>query len=335
MKILFTSAEAVPFAKVGGLADVVGSLPAALRQLDIDARVILPGYGFINHLEYNITHLFSFNFTHRTGTSTVQVFTCVHQGVPYYFLQAWPYFGEEGTVYSEWNWDVPRYIYFCQLVMAATWELGERIDWFPDLLHTHDWHTSLIPFLIANNRWKQEWSQTATAITIHNIAYQGNNVGGFLWEAGIDARTQPDLVYQDLTDNLLGIGIAHSDVVTTVSPRYATEIQYPYAGYELASLIRTRTDDLYGILNGLDTDLWNPETDEKLIAQYSVEDFETKRILNKRHLQSFARLPLRDDVPIIGMVSRLASQKGFDMALPALRQLLVDTDAQLCSTRHR
>lgn len=328
MKILITSSEAVPFAKVGGLADVVGSLPSALRNLEADARVIIPGYGFIDHLKYGISHLFKFDFYHRNGKSEVNLYTCVHNDIPFYFIQVYPYFGQEGSVYSEWTWDMERFIFFNQAVMATMWELNQRIGWFPDVVHVNDWHTSLLPFLIGMQRHLPEWSQVATVISIHNIAYQGNHAGWFLFQAGIDQRYQPDLVYQDLTDNLLGIGIVYSDMVSTVSPRYADEIKYPYAGYELAGLIQTRESDLRGILNGLDTDLWNPESDPKLIQNFNVDNFKTKRPVNKRHLQSFANLPIRPDVPLVGVVSRLASQKGFDIAIPGLRQILGSRDMQ-------
>jgi len=328
MRILLTSSEAVPFAKVGGLADVVGSLPKALRSQGVDARVIIPGYGHIDHLKYNISHLFKFDFYHRRGMTEVNIYTCIYDDVPFYLLQAWPYFGQEGSVYTDWNWDMERFIFFNQIAMGALWELRQRIGWFPDVLHVNDWHTSLLPFLVGMQRHQDAWSKLATVISIHNIAYQGNHAGWFLFNAGVDNRFQPDLIYQNLTDNLLGIGIAYSDVVSTVSPRYAEEIKYPYAGYELAGLIQTRVSDLKGILNGLDTDIWNPETDPKLVENFNVDNFETKRPVNKRHLQSFARLPIRSDVPIVGVVSRLASQKGFDLALPALRRVLGSRDVQ-------
>jgi starch synthase len=328
MKILLTSSEAVPFAKVGGLADVVGSLPTAFRNLEIDARVIIPGYGHIDHIKYGISHLLQFDFRHSQGMSEINLFSCVYDDIPFYFLQVWPYFGEEGTVYSQWNWDMERFVFFNQAVMATMWELHQRLDWFPDVLHVNDWHTGLLPYLVKRLQYQPIWENLATVISIHNIAYQGNHAGQFLSDANIPHPQQPDLVYQDLTDNLLGIGIAYSDIVSTVSPRYAEEIKYRYAGYELANLIRTRVDDLQGVLNGLDTDLWNPETDPKLTQNYNVDNFETLKPVNKRQLQSFSRLPIRDDVPVIGVVSRLASQKGFDIAIPALRQILETHDVQ-------
>lgn len=329
MKVLLASSEAVPFAKVGGLADVVGSLPRALRKLDIDARVIIPGYGFIDHLEFDIQPLLTFDFHHRQGMNEVTLFACIQDGIPFYLLQSPPYFGLEGEVYSHWDWDMERFIYLNQALLAALAQLNEHLGWFPEVLHVNDWHTSLLPFLIKEHASGAHWNALATVLSIHNIAYQGNHAGGFLYQAGVHGRHSPELVYYDLTDNLLGIGIAYSDMISTVSPRYAEEIKYPYAGYELAPLIGIREKDLRGVLNGLDTEIWDPQTDPHLIENFSASNFESKRPLNKRHLQSYARLPVRPEIPLIGVVSRLAAQKGFDIALPALRRVLGARYAQL------
>ncbi|QPC81775.1 glycogen synthase [Phototrophicus methaneseepsis] len=331
MKVLLASAEAAPFAKVGGLADVVGSLPAALRTSGADTRVVMPGYGFIDHYKYNISRLFAFEFTHKNGTSQVQVFTCIYDGVPIYFLQSWPYFGEDSSVYTTWDWDIPRFIFFNQMAMAFIWQLHERLGWIPDVVNVSDWHTALLPFLIYESRKSDpHWQRIATALTIHNIAYQGENVGGFLWDAGISARSHPSLDHDGLSDNLLAIGSVYSDYVITVSPRYANEIQHSYAGFNLAPLMKQRAQvgELIGILNGIDTKRWNPATDKYLIAPYDTNNVVESRKLNKRHLQSFARLPIRDDIPVVGMVTRLVWQKGLDLALPALRRLLIDTEMQ-------
>src|SRR5688572_25692112 len=130
---------------------------------------------------------------------------------------------------------------------------GTVDPWFPDVLHVHDWHTALAPFLVYENRRDPVWAHMGSVLTIHNMAYQGDTAGGFLWEAGIPGRHHPDLVFQDKTDNMLGIGIAYSDMVTTVSPRYALEIQYPHFGEGLEGLIKTRGEDgdVRGILNGI------------------------------------------------------------------------------------
>ncbi|MFW5708577.1 MAG: glycogen synthase [Chloroflexota bacterium] len=329
MNILFVSAEAVPFAKVGGMADVIGSLPSALRKHGIDARVIIPGYGLIEHHRYQISHLFSFDLTLHEGTAEVQVFTAVHQGVPFYFVQSWPFFGDEKAVYTGWDWDVPRFIAFNQLVMGVMWQLQERLGWFPDVCHVNDWHTGLLPFLIKQAAEDDPaWGKVRTLLSIHNLAYQGDRVGGYLWKAGIPARNHPELVSRGLTDNTMAIAIAYSDAVTTVSPRYATEIQYAYMGVGLDDLIRTRADDLTGILNGIDDRMWDPATDPHIHANFDSDTVLQNRQLNKRYLQRQAGLAERDDVMLIGMVSRLAWQKGFDMAIPALRHFLAGYDVQ-------
>jgi len=329
MNVLFVAAEVAPFAKVGGMADVVGSLPAALREAKIDARVVLPGYGFIKHDKYQISHLFTFSVTLREGVADVKVYTTVYDGVPIYFLQAYPYFGNEKTVYTEWNWDSPKFIFFNQIVMGFMWEMSVRFNWFPDVAHVNDWHTGLLPFLIFQNRNDPRWSKLASVVSIHNIAYQGDHVGGWLFQSGIHGRHHPDLVYQDLTDNMLGIALAYSDMLSTVSPRYATEIQYPYMGYGLDGLIRTRINDLYGILNGIDVKLWDPATDPNINTHFSVNDVEEKRIFNKRYLQSSLGLPTRDETLLIGVVSRLVWQKGMDLAVPALWRMLSQYDVQI------
>ena len=328
MNVLLASAEAAPFAKVGGLADVVGSLPVALRTLGVDARVILPGYGFIDHLAHDIQMLVEFSLSHRLGSSVIKLYTCCHAGTPVYFLQAAPYFGGEGQVYSTWDWDMERFIFFNQALMAAMRQLEEQLDWRADVLHVNDWHSSLLPFMLQAHGDADQQAH-ASVLSIHNIAYQGQGAGGFLWQAGIHGRHHPDLVELSLADNLLGIGIAYSDMIATVSPRYADEIKYAYAGYELAPLIERRSGDLRGILNGLDCEIWNPATDPALAANFNSDNFLNERPINKRHLQSFARLPVNDDIPLVGIVSRLAAQKGFDLALPALRSLLDKDELQL------
>ena len=328
MKVLLASAEAVPFAKVGGLADVVGSLPAALRSCGIDARVIVPGYGFISHVAHDIEPLFSFAFSHHGGSSPVTLYACEYAGAPFYFLQAPPYFGIEDSVYSHWYWDMQRYVFFNQALMAVLWQMKQR-GFFPDAVHLNDWHTSLLPFMLRQPGIDASWSSLATVLSIHNIAYQGAYAGPFLDAAGIAPRQDPSLTTLELSDNLLALGVGYSDMISTVSPRYAMEIQHAYAGYELAPLIAERADDLRGILNGLDTDLWDPARDPHIISNFDATDFAATRPPNKAKLQHETSLPLDPAIPLIGIVSRLAAQKGFDMALPALREALASRPAQL------
>ncbi|MFN8375173.1 MAG: glycogen synthase [Anaerolineae bacterium] len=329
MNILLAATEAAPFAKVGGIGDVIGSLPKVLNQHGMDARVIMPLYGTINQQKYALRYMFSFPLPRRNGTAEVHVFTAEYNDITFYFLKSWPFFGDENSVYTEWNWDMPRFILFNQAVVAAAWELKQRAGWFPDVFHVNDWHTGLIPFLIAEARRTPEWAHIGSIMTIHNMGYQGPYAGGWLWEAGVPGRHQPDLVYQDLTDNLLAIGIAYADKITTVSPRHAIEIQYPYMAYGLEHLIQRRANDLEGILNGLDMAEWNPATDPRIFSNFDSNTFVEKRPPNKANLQERLGLPVRPEVPLIGAVSRLVAQKGFDMAAPALRTLLSTTDVQV------
>ncbi|MDX2163138.1 MAG: glycogen synthase [bacterium] len=330
MNILFTSAEVDPFAKVGGLADVVGSLPKALRQHGIDARVLMPDYGFIDKAGYGARHLLTFELYRRTGITACELFTLDYEGVPIYFLRGAPYFGTEAGVYQGWDADVPRFVFFSQAALAACDALRTQHGWMPDVIHAHDWHTGLIPFLTARARIENPaWAGVGTMYTIHNMAYQGDYVGGWMFEFGIPERDQPELIRFGKSDNLMGIALAYTDVITTVSPRYSVEIQYPYQGYGLDQLLRTRMLDLYGILNGIDTDHWNPATDPHLAAPFDADTFAEGRGANKQQLQQDAGLPIRPDTPLIGIVSRLVSQKGFDLALQPLRDLLGSADVQL------
>lgn len=330
MNVLFIAAEAAPFAKVGGMADVVGSLPAALIKQGADARVMMPLYGHIDRDRWGISHLFTFTFPRRTGPVEVGVWTTVYDGVPFYFVQGFPFFGtpSDQSTYTSLDWDAPRFIFFCQAVMAAAWEIKERIGWFPDVMQVNDWHTGLVPFFLHLSKADPDWGKVASVLSIHNMAYQGDYVGGWLWEQGIPGRDHPDLIYQNKGDNLMAMALTYSDMISTVSPRYATEIQYANMGYGLEGFVRRRVGDLYGILNGIDTEMWDPATDTKLVSNYHALNFSERRPANKALLQREAGLDVRADVPVIGVVSRLVWQKGFDLAIPALWNLLSNTDVQ-------
>lgn len=328
MNVLFVSAEVDPFAKVGGLADVVGSLPAALRKSGVDARVLMPLYGTINLDKYDIEYQFSFQMHRRNGTADCHIFRTIHDGVPVYFLKSWPFFGEENSVYTEWSWDSPRFVFFAQAVIATCDALRQHENWSVEMVHANDWHTGLVPFLVNEERWRQEWAQVGTMFTIHNMAYQGDHLGGWMFDAGVPGRHHPELESRGLTDNAMAIALVYSDIITTVSPRYATEIQYPYMGFGLDGLLRWRVSDLHGIVNGIDTTLWNPASDPLVVAHFDANSFPEHRPRNKRALQQEVGLEERNEVMLIGMVSRLVWQKGFDLAFPALRGLLAGYDVQ-------
>ncbi|MBI5958629.1 MAG: glycogen synthase [Chloroflexi bacterium] len=334
MRVLFISAEMAPFAKMGGLGDVVGSLPQALNAKGVDTRVLMPLYGpvkekFGERLEY----LFHFRFTRLSGTADVYIHTVKQDGVQVYFLESWPFFSGGDYIYSDINWDRERFIFFSQAAMAAAWELGQgrhnNERWFPDVLHVQDWHTGLIPFLLYESRLAPGWDKVASVLSIHNMAYQGWEAATYLTPAGVPARRHPDLIYQDRTDNLLGIGIAYAHKLNTVSPRHATELHYPRFGEGLEGLVWVRNGDFSGILNGLDMNLVNPATDPALRNHFDWKNFRTERPKNKLELQAELGLEQNVDKPLIGIVSRLVEQKGMDFAVPGLRRILAETDAQL------
>lgn len=334
MRVLFVSAEMAPFAKTGGLGDVVGSLPRALRAKGVDARVVMPLYGPIKgKFPHRLDYSFSFRFSRRSGTADVHVHTTEQDGVPVYFLESWPFFSGGDYVYTDLDWDRPRFVFFAQAALALAWELrlghhrGEA--WFPDVLHAHDWHTGLVPFLLYESRLSEGWNRVASVLTIHNMAYQGWEAGGYLWDAGVAGRHHPDLIYQEKTDNLLGIGIAYAHKLNTVSPRHATELHYPRFGEGLQGLIWVRDGDFTGILNGLDMEQADPATDRHVRHHFDWKTFRAERPANKAALQQELALETNPDRPLIGIVSRMVEQKGMDFAVPGLRRLLAETDAQL------
>lgn len=333
MKVLFIAAEAEPFAKTGGLGDVVGSLPRALQRMEIDARVILPHYGTIHDRAFELTYNFSFQQQRKFGTADVHVSKTVHRDVPFYFLRSWPFF-DQPYLYTDYNWDNQRFIFFAQAALGAAWHLQMGADaesgpWWPDVIHVHDWHTGLVPFLLHLARFEDKWNQVASVLTIHNMAYQGRFAGGWLDQLDIQPRDHPMLLATGFTGDLLAIGLAYADKLNTVSPNHAVELHYPRFGEGLEPLIWARDMDFSGILNGIDMEGFNPETDRHLFNNYTADNFRIERPANKRALQELLDLPIRDDVPLIGVVSRLVEQKGIDMLVNALRWLCVDTDIQV------
>lgn len=328
MNILFVASEMAPFAKTGGLGDVVGSLPKALRAKGIDARVVMPHYSIISGAEYR----YSYRVPRRTGDGDVTVHQIVHEGVPVYLLKSWPYFVDDGKIYTVWDWDTPRFIYFCQMAAAFIWQLasgaGGEQGWWADVAHVHDWHTGLLPFLIYLARFNPGWQDLASVMTIHNMAFQGQHAGGWLWEEGIPNRDHPALYRQELRDNLLAIGIAYAEKINTVSPNHATELHYPRFGEGLQDVIWARDSDFSGILNGIDTDLFNPATDKHLAQNYTAETFREKRVANKLALQRELGLEENPSIPMLAIISRLTPQKGIDFAIPALRQILGSENVQ-------
>ena len=322
LKVLFVAAEGAPYVKTGGPADVIGALPRALQRMGHDVRVVLPRYKNIDPERWGLT-------TALTGLPVpigqqhepVDVLeTTQADGVRMYFVDAPHYFQRE-KLYG-YNDDGERFILFCRAALETCRQLG----WAPDILHCHDWHTAIIPnWMKTVYRDDPHFAATATVYTIHNLAFQGIFGYRILEVAGVaeDGFLYPEVPELANVVDLMGRGILFSDVVNTVSPRYAREILTPEFGERLDPLLRERKDRLYGILNGIATDTLDPATDPTIAERYDAFSLE-KRPANKRALQQQSGLPVADRMPVIGIISRLSDQKGFDLldqaALPLLDQ---------------
>ncbi len=323
MNIAFVSSEVVPFAKTGGLADVCGALPKELDKKGLNVRVFMPKYYSIDEQEYNLTYVnFESDFRVRVAgyAQPINVFKgyLPNSLVEIYFIDA-PQFFHRSSLYTN-DWDEnERFILFQKAVI----ETIQRLNWKPDVIHCNDWQTGLIPLLIKDNyNWDKLFEDTAFLYTIHNIGYQGvfgsDTIG--------KAEVKPELFHNGHLEhngafNFMKAGILYSDIISTVSETYASEILTPEYGAGMNQYLAERQDDLYGILNGIDYNIWNPETDKLLMHHYSSDDFTGKEI-NKRMLLKRMGLDYRPEVPVIGIVSRLAPQKGFDLISHVIDELM-------------
>ncbi|MFD2614206.1 glycogen synthase GlgA [Paenibacillus gansuensis] len=324
MKVLFVASEAVPFVKTGGLADVAGSLPKALNAQGADVRVILPKYGDISEkLREEMYTVQSFSVYVNWRQQYCGIEEAEHDGVTYYFVDNQYYFNRQG-LYGFGD-EAERYAFFCRGVLEALPKLGFQ----PDVIHCHDWQAALIPvFLEANYRQYEFYKDIRTMFTIHNLKYQGvfgREVLGDILTLNEEHYHPGALEFNGAVSFMKG-GIGYSNVITTVSPTYAEEIQTPYFGEGLDGLLRQRSGELYGILNGIDYDQYDPMTDPHLTATY--RGALTKKRLNKTALQARLGLPVDGDVPVISLVTRLVEQKGLDLIHRVLEEIL-ELDVQL------
>lgn len=319
MKVLFVAAEAAPLVKVGGLADVVGSLPKALNELGHDVRVMLPGYGIIDTAGLSATTVIdSFNVPVMQADKAVSLkIVQLDHNLKVYLVDN-PDFSESSVVYGED--DLERFFLFCRSVIEAL----PKLDWQPDIIHCHDWHTGLIPLLLKARNYDY-----ASIFTIHNLAYQGNFDSEFLAKSGLqsDWQLRPADAPEPLL-NFMSQGIIWADLVTTVSETYAREIITPEYGAGLDYILRYRQDRLFGIVNGLDYDEFNPATDGFIPTNYDVSTA-GKKTKNKLALQKMAGFAEDVEMPLIGMVSRLDEQKGLDILTASFDALFQNSEAQL------
>ncbi len=317
-KILFVTSEAHPLIKTGGLADVSGSLPKALAELGEQVRLILPNYQAIK-----TTEAIFYKSTVRVGQFDANI---LETHLPDTDVLVWlvdcpEFFGAAGNPYVDdtgkpWANSAERFTLFCRVAVEVAMNRA-YLDWQPDIVHCNDWQTGLVPALLS-----LEPPRPATVFTIHNMAYQGLfpqktyralNLPKSLWH--IDGV--------EFNDNLsfLKGGLVFADHITTVSPTYAEEIQTPEYGYGLEGVLRHRQDVLTGIINGIDNAHWNPEADSALAAPFNATTLDD-RALNKRALQTKVALPVTNELPLFSLISRLVEQKGIDLVLACLPEML-------------
>ncbi len=329
MNVLFVAAEATPYVKVGGLADVAGALPAALVASGHDVRVLLPCYRRIKAGKVPLEGPVAATFLPLGDRSEeLRVWRAAEDPVPTWLLDI-PAAFDRDALYGESD-DPDRFVLFSRAVLSLMQHFREVDGWQPQIVHCHDWHAALVVNYL-RTRYAYTFGHIRTVFTIHNLAYQGQSSPRVLARTGL---ADYGLIENELgpgianTFNFMARGIGFADVVTTVSPSYAQEIMTPAQGERLDGLLRKRRDRVTGILNGIDTDRLDPATDMNLTANYSADDT-TGKSACKAALQERAGLPTDADKPLLGVVSRLVDQKGFDLLHAALPWLLRGTDAQL------
>ncbi len=330
MNILMIASECVPFAKTGGLADVVGALPHYLNALGHRAIVVMPKYSLIDYARHGINPLIdSLGVWMGTQIEWVKVHMTRKYGIEVYFIEFHQYYDRWG-IYHDANFlDYPDNARRFGLLNRAALEVCRALDFKPDIVHSHDWQAGLAPGYLKIWHWNDPvLSQAASILTIHNLAYQGVYPKADYEYLGLQpGNFTPDKFESNGYINFLKGGIQYADMLNTVSPTYAWETRTPSGGYGLAPYLNDRGDDYLGILNGVDYTLWNPATDALLPARYCLNDLSGKAIC-KRTLQERFGLHVDPKVPIIGVISRLAEQKGLDLLAKTIEKVLKDMIVQ-------
>ncbi|MBQ9832252.1 MAG: glycogen synthase GlgA [Clostridia bacterium] len=322
MKVLIATSEAQPFIKTGGLADVAGTLPIALKKLGVDVRVILPKYRIMNEQYYGkLKKLCNFNIKLGWRSQYCGIEVYEHKGVTFYFVDNEYYFAR-GYVYGGGgNDEAERFGFFSKAVLEAM----PHIDFFPDVLHCNDWQTGMTAALLKlQYKDKKEYSSIRTLFTIHNLRYQGVFERGFadeLLSLGKSAFDEKQLEYFGNV-NFLKAGLVYADAISTVSPTYAKEIQTSEHGETLENVLRARSNVLHGILNGIDHDEYDPRTDKAIAARYPLKTMRGKAVCRSALRQELNLTQEGSDAAIIAMVTRLTEQKGMDIVEYAIDELM-------------
>ena len=326
-KVLFVASECVPFVKTGGLADVVGSLPKYLDKEQFDVRVMLPKYMMIpDHFKQNMQYKTHFYMELNWRSQYVGVLESVVDGITFYFIDNEFYFSgmkPYGNIYE----DIEKFTFFSRACLSAL----PVIDFRPDIIHCHDWQTGLVPVYLHDSFQGGEFFRgIKTIMTIHNLKFQG------VWDkktikkiTGLgDYYFAPDKLEAYGDANYLKGGIVYADYVTTVSDSYANEIRMPFYGEGLDGLMNAKANRLVGIVNGIDYNEYNPETDPFIVQHYNAKNFRKEKVKNKCALQEELGLEVNDKKFMIGIVSRLTDQKGFDLIDYVIEEICAE-DTQL------
>ena len=321
LKILFIGAEAAPFAKTGGLGDVVGALPKALAALGHDVRVVIPAYRKIEDAfhagQWNLqAKKWAWRIPTGAGLLPAGLLETTIPGsqVPIYFVAEQNLFGRS-EIYG-YDDDAYRFAFFCRGAL----DLVAALHWKPDVIHAHDWHAApALTWLETTGQQDERYRGIASLFTIHNLAYQGQTPRNIFDYLSVSTPSLAEEAYGGV--NFMARGIYHATLINTVSPTYAREIMTDTGGARLDGLLRYRHYDVHGIVNGLDYAVWDPTQDKNLAQPFDLDHLDD-RLLNKRALQKRAGLPIRDDVPLVAMVSRLDWQKGLDLMGHVVHQLM-------------
>ncbi len=323
--VVFIGSECYPFVKTGGLGDVMYALPKALVKQNCDVKGILPRYKCIP-AEYQNKMIYRGSFEMdlcADGRSFyVGIMEYVWDGVVYDFIDNEEFFSS-GNPYISLIDDIPKYCYFAKAALAAL----NYMDWVPDIIHCHDWQAALVPVYLRTKFVNTKLTTAKTILTIHNLRFQGiYNIPTIRYWSGLpDYVFNKDALTTNYTDaNMLKGGLAYANIITTVSQTYAGEIQSAYYGETLDAHLRYHSGKLRGIVNGIDYDIWNPETDARLYANYGIADVLDKKKENKRKLQEELGLVQDEQKFVIGLISRLTNQKGLDLVNAIIPQIMDD-----------
>jgi starch synthase len=324
LKIALVASECFPYVKTGGLGDIIGSLPKAITEEGCEVKLFLPLYGGIKTDEHKLNSLEEFqNIPVKVGnreiTFNVWYGSLPDSEVEVYFIDCPVYFHRDMPYTNDPDED-QRFILF----QIAVLETIQRLKWAPDVIHCNDWQSSLIPvYLKTNYKWDKLFEHTSVLLSIHNIGYQGRFPSDSVKNAGLSySEYFPGGPYElEDTFCFLKAGILFSEIITTVSPTYAKEIQTKEFGAGMEGVLSTRKEDLYGVLNGIDTDIWNPKTDRFIPFNFSKKGAKNK-IKCKKELLREAGIEYNEDIPVIGIISRFADQKGFELLFPIVNELM-------------